>query len=308
METGVFPSQEGCRVSGGVGCLPPKRLRWTPRPMWKSRNPPRPSGPPLPRGDQTHPPHPNLKRPISPLPPPLLGGVLRSSGVGCLPPKRRRPPTRAPDRQPGRTLTRPQRLQPKRRHRGQTHPGLRPPLPGGEKTLRTSATPAAAVEAEPVITRAWAQDDFGRLVFDWPRAVAYETRIEDDTLTVVFATPLRTTFWQVERHLNAYIAGVDLSPDGRRVTATLNGAYALRAFTLSGEDGLTRVVVDLLADGGAAPSTGLRTGLNLAQAPTTLSPEPAASPESEQPPPEGEGPPFFPSPSGRGGRSGTRSG
>ena len=170
---------------------------------------------------------------------------------------------------------------------------------------RPAATPPrrgedAAEDAEPVITRASAQDDFGRIVFDWPRAVEYEAGIQDDTLTVVFATPLRTTFWQVERYLDAYISEVDLSPDGRRVTAALNGAYELRAFTLSGEDGMTRVVVDLLAEGGA--------DLNLAQVPAALSPEPPPEappgdasppptisggtplpPSSEQAPPEGGG-------------------
>ena len=129
------------------------------------------------------------------------------------------------------------------------------------------AGPAAA---EPVVTRAWAHDDFGRIVFDWPRAVEYEAGIEERTLTVMFDQPLKTTFWQVERYLGAYISDVNLSPDGRSVTASLTGDYRLRTFALSGESGLVKIVVNLLADGGA--------GRVLAQAPASLSPEP--SPEA----------------------------
>ena len=125
------------------------------------------------------------------------------------------------------------------------------------------AGPAAA---EPVVTRAWAHDDFGRLVFDWPRAVEYQATIEDRTLTVMFDHPLKTTFWQVRRNLGAYISDVDLSLDGRSVTASLTGDYLLRAFTLRSEGGLAKIVVDMLADGGAGPV--------LAQAPASPQPEP----------------------------------
>jgi pilus assembly protein CpaC len=124
--------------------------------------------------------------------------------------------------------------------------------------------------AEPVVTRAWAHDGFGRLVFDWPRAVEYEANIEDRTLTVMFDHQLKTTFWQVRRYLDAYITDVDLSPDGRSVTASLTGDYRLRTFTLSSESGVAKVVVDMLTDGGASPV--------LAQAPAPPPPEP--SPEA----------------------------
>ncbi len=60
--------------------------------------------------------------------------------------------------------------------------------------------------AEPVITRAWAHDGFGRIVFDWTRPVIYEAGIASRNLVVMFDRPLGTTFEQVARHLGDYIA------------------------------------------------------------------------------------------------------
>ena len=111
----------------------------------------------------------------------------------------------------------------------------------------------------PIVTRAGAHDDFGRIVFDWPRAVAYGARIEEKTLTVMFDRHLRTTFQEIPRTLGAYITAVDLGPDGHSVVAALTGDYRLRTFILGSHSPGVRIVVDLLAgaepvamDGGAA--------------------------------------------------------
>ena len=150
---------------------------------------------------------------------------------------------------------------------------------GGEATQQEEpARLVGPATAEPVVTRAWAHDNFGRIVFDWPRAVEYQATIEERTLTVMFDHQLKTTFWQVRLHLGAYITDVDLSPDGRSVTASLTGDYPLRAFTVRSESGLAKIVVDMLADGGASSV--------LAQAPAHSPPEP--SPEAvpgDVPPP-----------------------
>ena len=145
--------------------------------------------------------------------------------------------------------------------------------PGYGQEPPPEATPAVPVlngngpEVVPIVTRAWAHDDFGRIVFDWPWAVAYGARIEGKTLTVMFDRRLHTTFQQIPRHLGAYITDVDLSPDGQSVVASLTNEYRLRTFLLNNEDGGVKVVVDLLADGGA--------GSVLAQAPIPPSSEPS---------------------------------
>ena len=103
----------------------------------------------------------------------------------------------------------------------------------------------------PIVTRAGAHDDFGRIVFDWPRAVAYGARIEEKTLTVMFDRHLRTTFQEIPRTLGAYITAVDLGPDGHSVVAALTGDYRLRTFILGSHSPGVRIVVDLLT--GAEP-------------------------------------------------------
>ena len=62
-------------------------------------------------------------------------------------------------------------------------------------------------EVVPIVTRAGAHDDFGRIVFDWPRAVAYGARIEEKTLTVMFDRHLRTN---ISRRFHALL--VRMSP------------------------------------------------------------------------------------------------
>ena len=138
-------------------------------------------------------------------------------------------------------------------------------------------------EVVPIVTRAGVHDDFGRIVFDWPRAVAYGARIEEKTLTVMFDRHLRTTFQEIPRTLGAYVTAVDLGPDGHSVVAALTGDYRLRTFILSSHSPGVRIVVDLLTgaepmamdDGAATQPT------QLAQAdPPLPEPTPEAAPES----------------------------
>ena len=130
---------------------------------------------------------------------------------------------------------------------------------------------SSGMEIVPIVTRAGAHDDFGRIVFDWPWAVAYGAQIEGKTLTVMFDRHLRSSFQEIPRNLGAYITAVELGPDGQSVVASLTDEYRLRTFLLNNsENEGIKVVVDLLADGEAGP--------RLAQAPALPPPEP--SPEA----------------------------
>ena len=146
--------------------------------------------------------------------------------------------------------------------------------PGYGQEPDPGAPPAVPVlngsgpEVVPIVTRAGAHDDFGRIVFDWPWAVAYGAQIEGKTLTVMFDRHLRTTFQEISRALGAYITDIELGPDGQSVVASLTDEYRLRTFFLNSEDGGVKVVVDLLADGEAGP-------MLLAQAPVLPLPEPS---------------------------------
>ena len=161
--------------------------------------------------------------------------------------------------------------------------------PGPGATLAVPDLNGSGPEVVPIETRAWAHDDFGRVVFDWPWAVAYGARIEGKTLTVMFDRRLHTTFQQIPRHLGAYITDVSLGPGGQSVVASLTDAYRLRTFLLNSENGGVKVVVDLLADGGA--------GSMLAQAPTLpfVEPSPEAVPgDVASPTISGDSPPLPP--------------
>ena len=116
------------------------------------------------------------------------------------------------------------------------------------------AAPASSeTEVAPVVTRAWAHDEYGRIVFDWPGVVAHGTRLEGKTLTVMFDRHLHTTFQRIQHYLGAYVTDVHLGPDGQSVIAALTDEYRLHTFVLDGENGGVKVVVDLLTDAEAAP-------------------------------------------------------
>ena len=143
----------------------------------------------------------------------------------------------------------------------------------------------APPQVVPVVTRAWAHDEFGRLVFDWPQPVTYGARIEGKTLTVMFDRHLHTTLQQIPRYLGAYITAVDLGPDGQSVVASLTDEYRLRTFLLNSEDAGVKVVVDLLADDRTAP---LLAAVSLSEpspagAETTPESAPETAPESTPP-------------------------
>ena len=132
------------------------------------------------------------------------------------------------------------------------------------------------------MTRAGAHDDFGRIVFDWPRAVAYGARIKEKTLTVMFDRHLRTTFQEIPRTLGAYVTAVDLGPDGHSVVAALTGDYRLRTFILGSHSPGVRIVVDLLT--GAEPMAMDGGGINTADSAWSVCSTFSACPGRPSPP------------------------
>ncbi|HXY99738.1 MAG TPA: tetratricopeptide repeat protein [Stellaceae bacterium] len=125
----------------------------------------------------------------------------------------------------------------------------------------TLALPARAADKVGVRAAEHDAEGFGRIVFDWPAPVAFEAKIDGDTLTVHFARALAANFDAVPRHLEAYIGTIGIAADGASVVAKLKVPARLHSFT----DGNT-VAIDIIAD--AAPSR----------------PPPAAAPAAAPPP------------------------
>ncbi|HET8729428.1 MAG TPA: tetratricopeptide repeat protein [Alphaproteobacteria bacterium] len=113
-----------------------------------------------------------------------------------------------------------------------------------------SAQPAAAVDV-----RSWDHGDYGRLVFDWGRAVGYTLDVSNSRITVDFDQPVEGALGSVTDRLGAYVGAAEIAGDGTDVVLTLRRPVTVDDFVLG-----DRVVLDL-----------------------RVAPEPAADPE---PPPD----------------------
>lgn len=100
------------------------------------------------------------------------------------------------------------------------------------------ALPAQA--AEDVRARGWSNETYGRIIFDWPKRVKYDARVDGAILTVTFARAMETDLGRVLKYLGGYVSGAQLSEDGKTATFELSGLFDLDTFT-SGNS----VVVDL---------------------------------------------------------------
>ena len=97
----------------------------------------------------------------------------------------------------------------------------------------------AASAAENLRVRAGVHADFGRIVFDPPKAMRYTARAERDRVEIRFAEPVSASFGEVRRVLGDYVREIALDGDDT-VVVTLNGPHRTRDF-LSGQS----VVIDL---------------------------------------------------------------
>lgn len=136
--------------------------------------------------------------------------------------------------------------------------------------LCSGAGPLAAADPVPVGVRGGLHEGYGRIVFDWPREVGYQARIEGDTLQLDFDVPAAFDGTLLRDGLAGYTAAAQVAPDGRGVTLPLSGAATLKHFRLG-----PKVVVDLQRSAPAAAAA--------APEPTPEpTPDPAADPAAER--------------------------
>ncbi|HUJ97966.1 MAG TPA: tetratricopeptide repeat protein [Stellaceae bacterium] len=98
--------------------------------------------------------------------------------------------------------------------------------------------------AETIRVRAAEHDKagFGRIAFDWQTPVAFDAKIEGETLTVHFARPFAADLAAVTRDLDRYVGAIHMEEDGATLVATLKRPATLHSFT----DGNT-VAIDIIA-------------------------------------------------------------
>ncbi|WP_425406004.1 tetratricopeptide repeat protein [Hwanghaeella sp.] len=135
-------------------------------------------------------------------------------------------------------------------------------LSGVFAAVLLAAAPASRAQ-ETIGTRAGVHPDFGRIVFDWPRQVGFETALEGGDLVIRFDSPLQTDFGPVLTNLGDYIQGAAIEQGGRTVRLTL-----ARPVTINGFRSGTAVAIDMRpaaeAAGGSeaanAPDLSVRVG------------------------------------------------
>ena len=102
----------------------------------------------------------------------------------------------------------------------------------------SAAAPLQAAEQVPV--RAGLHEGYGRIVFDWPRQVDYEARIEEGRLVVTFGEAAAFEGPVMRNGLAGYAAAPLPSADGRGLALALKGPYGLKHFRIG-----PKVVLDL---------------------------------------------------------------
>jgi len=110
------------------------------------------------------------------------------------------------------------------------------------------ATAAPLRAADPVPVRTGLHADYGRIVFDWPRDVGYQARIEDGSLVVEFDTAASFAGPLMQNGLKGYAAAPQVAEAGRRLTLSLRGTPTLKHFRLN-----SKVVIDLQQAAAAEP-------------------------------------------------------
>ena len=84
--------------------------------------------------------------------------------------------------------------------------------------------------AEEVGIRAARTNDYGRIVFDWKKAVSHDLKLDKQSLTVRFGRPFEASFENVLRVLRKYVAEVRPGDDRRSVIFGLRGNFDAYSF------------------------------------------------------------------------------
>ncbi|MGD9536921.1 MAG: tetratricopeptide repeat protein [Alphaproteobacteria bacterium] len=103
------------------------------------------------------------------------------------------------------------------------------------------ATPLSAAGGEAAVTiRAGYHDGFARVVFDWPKPVAFDAREDGRVVTIQFKQKLRAPLSTIERRLPGLVTAASLADDGRTVRLEVERPVELRVLSYG-----KRAVVDL---------------------------------------------------------------
>ena len=105
-----------------------------------------------------------------------------------------------------------------------------------------------ATAVENLTVRAGQHEDYGRIVIDPPRALAYDAKVDDRRLTIRFDEPVSADVSRVARVIGKHVRSARLE-DGTRIVAELTGPHTIRNFINEGS-----IVIDL------RPSDKARTG------------------------------------------------
>ncbi len=132
-----------------------------------------------------------------------------------------------------------------------------------------AAAPLSAADSVPL--RSGLHESYGRLVFDWPRRVDYEARIEDGRLVITFGEAAEFQGRVMRDGLTGYAAAPQTSGDGRTLTLPLTAGHGLKHFRLD-----NKVVIDLQKATSEAPKAA-------ETAKAEQPPKQAAAPEADLP-------------------------
>ncbi|NYZ11777.1 tetratricopeptide repeat protein [Azospirillum sp. RWY-5-1] len=118
-------------------------------------------------------------------------------------------------------------------------------------------TGAAAIAA-PVPVRAFTQQNYARMVFDWPQKVEFTAKVEGEKLVVTFDQPIETSLDRAVRSVNRFLAGGRVGTDGRSVEFDLRRPVTLKSFR-SGNAVAIDLVPTTAEAAAAAPAAGAQT-------------------------------------------------